>query len=143
MQAVKSTGTGPEHRVAQALRALGVVFTVYPKLPGSPDFLLPGLRAAMFVHGCFWHGHGCRIASPKTNRAYWRNKLLRNRHRDRRVHRELNRLGWTVLTVWECRVTRGVEMASILRVVSRAQRLDATGLRWRQRHGLVPHAGGR
>jgi DNA mismatch endonuclease (patch repair protein) len=134
MQAVKSTGTGPEHRAARALRGLGVVFRAFPKLPGSPDFLLPNLRAVMFVHGCFWHGHGCRNVSPRTNRTYWRNKLLRNRHRDRRVRRELNRLGWTVLIVWECRVARGIELASISRAIRRARRFDAAGSRWRQRH---------
>lgn len=133
MQAVKSRDTGPEYCVAEGLRVLGVAFRGYPKLPGSPDFLLRDLRTVMFVHGCFWHGHGCRKISPKTHRAYWREKITRNQRRDQRVRRALNRLGWTVLTIWECQIARGLETASISRAIGRAQRLDSVAYRWRRR----------
>lgn len=129
MQAVRSTDTGPEHLVSEGLRSLRVTFRGYPPLPGSPDFLLPDLRTVIFVHGCFWHGHGCRKISPKTHRAYWREKILRNQRRDQRVRRALNRLGWTVITIWECQIARGLETASISRAVGRAQRIDSVACR--------------
>jgi DNA mismatch endonuclease (patch repair protein) len=131
MRAVKSRGTTPERRAEAVLRAAGVRYRRQVNyLPGRPDFVLPDLRAALFVQGCFWHGHGCRSGIPRTNRAYWVSKLARNRRRDRRVRRILNRLGWTVVVLWECRIAAGEAAATaVRRAVARASASTATGLK--------------
>ena len=75
---------------------------------GHPDVVLPKYRTIVFVNGCFWHMHeGCdRCAMPKSNVEFWNAKLLRNRERDRRQHAELRSLGWRVIDVWECELSR-------------------------------------
>lgn len=73
-------------------------------LPGKPDLVFPSRHKVIFVHGCFWHGHeGCRLSrTPKTNADFWLAKLVANRERDARIITELDALGWTSLTVWQC-----------------------------------------
>ena len=71
------------------------------KLPGRPDFLFPTQRVAVFIDGDFWHGNPRKYRCPKTNSAYWRAKINRNRERDREVSRVLRKLGWKVLRFWE------------------------------------------
>lgn len=131
MRAVKDRDTSPERRVASILKEMGIRFRSQAgDLPGSPDFVLPRLRAALFVQGCFWHGHGCRSRTPHTHRAYWLAKLARNRRRDRRVRRSLNRLGWTVVVVWECQVqNHNRSVAAIARALARASAPTAVGRR--------------
>jgi len=124
MRAVRSRDTAPERRVASALKAIGIRFREQADdLPGNPDFVLPGLRAAVFVQGCFWHVHGCRSVTPRANRSYWKGKLASNARRDRRVRRALNRLGWSVVAVWECQLGPGVDVPTrtVLRAVLRAR----------------------
>ena len=76
-------------------------------LPGRPDFVWPKARVAVFVDGCFWHGHACgKNIVPKTNARAWDNKIRRNKNRDRRVTRFLRCEGWYVLRVWECDLKR-------------------------------------
>jgi len=85
---------------------MGYRFRLHRKdLPGTPDIVLPGRRAAIFVHGCFWHGHGCRIGQlPKSRLDYWLPKIEANRERDRRKGGALEAAGWRVLTVWQCEI---------------------------------------
>lgn len=72
-------------------------------LPGRPDFVFLDARVAVFIDGCFWHGHGCaRNLSPKTNASAWRQKIHSNRRRDRRTTRALRASGWSVIRIWEC-----------------------------------------
>jgi DNA mismatch endonuclease, patch repair protein len=107
MRAIKSKGTKPEVTVEFWLRSARFKPLLHEKtLPGSPDFVLPRIRTAIFVHGCFWHGHGCKRGGrlPATNRSYWLPKLAANKRRDASVKRKLRRLGWRVITVWECKV---------------------------------------
>src|SRR6266704_470940 len=119
MVAVRGRNTGPERRVASALKAMGIRFRRQAgDLPGNPDFVLPELRAALFVQGCFWHRHGCRSKTPSANRSYWTRKLASNVRRDRRVRRALNRLGWSVIAVWECQLGAGAHPP--IRVVGQA-----------------------
>lgn len=72
------------------------------KVFGKPDFLFPKLRVAVFVDGCFWHGHDCRNTKPKDREEYWRVKISRNRARDAVVNEHLTKLGYLVIRIWEC-----------------------------------------
>jgi DNA mismatch endonuclease (patch repair protein) len=82
-------------------------------VPGRPDIAYVGAKAAIFAHGCFWHGHECArgARAPKTNSDYWREKIARNRARDARALAELAALGWRALVVWECEIRTGDEDA--------------------------------
>lgn len=105
MRAVKRAHTKPEIIVRKALHALGLRFRLHRRdLPGSPDIVLPRLRTAVFVHGCFWHRHpGCRYATtPKSRQEYWLPKFEANVERDARKEAQLRELGWHVLVIWEC-----------------------------------------
>ncbi len=105
MRRVKARDTAPELTVRRALTALGARYRLHRKdLPGSPDIVLPGRRLALFVHGCFWHGHDCARGArvPRQNRDYWVAKVGRNTARDVRTRAELEALGWRVEIVWEC-----------------------------------------
>lgn len=104
MRAVRSKNTGPELLLRKKLFALGFRYRLYVKsLPGTPDMVFPRYHAAVFVNGCFWHRHGCRLASrPKKNEDFWKNKFDNNVVRDIRTRKALSLLGWRVATVWEC-----------------------------------------
>ncbi|TVQ54567.1 MAG: DNA mismatch endonuclease Vsr [Rhodobacteraceae bacterium] len=106
MRRVKARDTAPEMRVRRLLRALGHsgYRLHWGDAPGRPDIAFPGRRAAIFVHGCFWHGHACPrgARAPKANAAYWAAKIARNRARDVETEARLSAMGWRVFTVWEC-----------------------------------------
>lgn len=106
MARVKSRDTTPERLVRAALRRIGRPGYRLDRreLPGRPDIVYIGRKLAIFVHGCFWHGHGCPRGArvPKTNTAYWRAKIARNCARDAANAEALRALGWRVLTLWEC-----------------------------------------
>jgi DNA mismatch endonuclease (patch repair protein) len=76
------------------------------KLSGRPDFVFPKLRIALFADGCFWHGHHCRNVTPANNAEYWREKIKRNKTRDRAITRELRKQGWMVVRIWECEIKK-------------------------------------
>ena len=107
MQSVKTKGTGPEWAVRRALFAEGYRYRLHRRdLPGSPDIVFPSQKKALFVHGCFWHGHGCSKGKPsKSHTEYWGPKLEANRARDARNLQQLRSLGWDVLVVWQCDLT--------------------------------------
>jgi len=105
MRQVRAKDTKPEMIVRRAAHALGRRFRLHRKdLPGRPDLAFARDRRAIFVHGCFWHGHDCKrgARTPKTNRAYWEAKIARNMARDRDALASLAALGWETLVVWEC-----------------------------------------
>jgi DNA mismatch endonuclease (patch repair protein) len=105
MRRVKSTGTSPELKVRGVLTRMGLRYRLHRKdLPGKPDIVMAGRRLAIFVHGCFWHGHDCARGArvPKANRDYWLGKVGRNRERDGEHRAALEAEGWRVLTLWEC-----------------------------------------
>lgn len=105
MRRVKGRDTSPEMKVRRALRAAGIGYRLGGAgLPGRPDMVMKGRRVALFVHGCFWHGHDCRRGArqPKTNADYWTAKIGRNRRRDAEVQAALTLEGWRVLVLWEC-----------------------------------------
>lgn len=108
MRRVKSRDTTPELRVRKLLTRLGARYRLHRRdLPGAPDIALPGRRLAIFVNGCFWHGHDCRrgARTPKTNAHYWAAKIARNRTRDVANAERLDALGWRTLVVWECELS--------------------------------------
>ena len=104
MQSVKTRDTGPELAVRRLLFGLGYRYRVNAKnLPGRPDIVFPGRMKAIFVHGCFWHGHRCRKGrAPKSRLDYWKPKLTANKKRDATQLRALKNLGWSVLVIWQC-----------------------------------------
>lgn len=117
MRAVKSAGTGPERALRSALHAEGFRFRLHRKdLPGTPDIVFPATRLAVFVHGCFWHGHDCARGAriPKTNTEYWLAKIARNRARDAAAQQALEAQGWRVVVAWECAIKSG-EALSVVR----------------------------
>jgi DNA mismatch endonuclease (patch repair protein) len=104
MAAVGTAHTGPEWIVRRLLHANGYRYRLHAKaLPGKPDIVFPSRRKAIFVHGCFWHGHGCsKGRQPKSRLEYWGPKLEANKARDDRDVEELRARGWAVMTVWQC-----------------------------------------
>jgi len=105
MRRVRGRDTGPELAVRRILRAAGIGYRLGGGgLPGRPDLVMKGRRTAVFVHGCFWHGHDCPRGGrqPKANAAYWTAKIDRNRARDAAARAALETAGWRVVTVWEC-----------------------------------------
>jgi DNA mismatch endonuclease (patch repair protein) len=111
MRAIRSTNTKPELLVRKTLRALGFVgYRLHRRdLPGRPDIAFIGARKAIFVHGCFWHGHDCRegIRRPKSRQDYWHGKISSNQERDARNASHLRENDWDVLVVWDCEIKGG------------------------------------
>lgn len=106
MRRIRSCDTAPELAVRGALRQLGHVGYRLHRcdLPGRPDVVFAGRKKAIFVHGCFWHGHDCAegARTPKSNAGYWLSKIQRNRERDDENVLALESDGWSVLVLWEC-----------------------------------------
>jgi DNA mismatch endonuclease, patch repair protein len=107
MASIRSKGMKPELAVRKAAHRLGFRFRLHRKdLPGKPDLVFPKYRAAIFVHGCFWHQHAepkCLDGRPpKSNLGYWGPKLKRNLERDALAHAQLEAQGWRVMVIWEC-----------------------------------------
>jgi len=107
MARIKGRDTKPEMLVRSLIHRMGFRFQTHKRdLPGNPDIVLPRHGKAIFVHGCFWHGHSsCRRSKrPTTNKAFWSKKLDENIRRDKRFRRELHRMGWKTLVVWQCEI---------------------------------------
>ena len=122
MASVRSKNTKPELVVRKRLFSRGFRYRLHRSdLPGCPDLVLPKFAAVIFVHGCFWHQHGCpRSKLPATRRTWWKNKLQKNRARDERAGDKLIQDGWRVLVVWECSLKKPVaEQAQALEKLTR------------------------
>ena len=104
MSRVRGRDTRPEMIVRRGLHALGHRFRLHRRdLPGRPDLVMPAHRAALFVHGCFWHGHECPLFRlPSTRRDFWATKIAGNRTRDKAAVDDLRNEGWRTAIVWEC-----------------------------------------
>jgi len=104
MSRIRGKDTKPELVLRRGLHAMGLRYQLHRKdLPGRPDMVFPRYRAALLVHGCFWHGHDCPLFKlPATRREFWKAKIEGNRARDASVLAELAIAGWRVLIVWEC-----------------------------------------
>lgn len=107
MSHIRSRNTKPELKVRQWLWWHGYRYRLNVKsVPGKPDIVMRKYRTAIFVNGCFWHGHeDCdKFKMPQTNVDFWENKIRRNRERDRQNYQELHDNGWQVIVVWECQL---------------------------------------
>ena len=107
MSRIKGENTTPEIIVRKLLHSMGYRFRLHEsKLPGKPDIVLPRHEKIIFVHGCFWHGHGrcSRATLPSTNIDFWRKKISGNKLRDVKVRRELRYSGWKVSVIWQCQL---------------------------------------
>ena len=124
MARVKAADTRPEIAVRRLVHRLGYRFRLHRRdLPGTPDLVLPKYRAVIFVHGCFWHQHSCPRGQrqPASNQQYWGPKLAGNVARDASAASALERMGWRVLTIWECQVGAsdlGQQVDQFLRVTT-------------------------
>ena len=121
MAKVHSKNTKPEKLLRSLLFKQGFRFRICQKnLPGKPDIVLKKYKTVIFVHGCFWHGHeNCRNARiPKSNVEFWKNKISRNKERFEEVRALLTKLGWNIVVVWECELTKNQQDKTLQRVKS-------------------------
>jgi len=115
MSRVRSANTKPELAVRRLLYSMGYRYRLHPRsLPGNPDLVFFARQKAIFIHGCFWHQHGCRqYRMPRTRRDFWVSKLKRNKLRDGEVQRQLQERGWGSLVIWECQLKDMTKMKEI------------------------------
>lgn len=104
MGRIRGSNTKPELLLRLALHRLGYRYRLHRRdLPGRPDIVFPSRRRAIFVHGCFWHHHTCKIGHvPASRTEFWQQKFARNKQRDERNLQDLSGMGWEVLVIWEC-----------------------------------------
>ena len=117
MSHIRGKDTGPEWAVRRMVHALGFRYRLHVKgLPGKPDLVLRRHRKIIFVHGCFWHAHGCRMAQrpPATHTRFWKEKFAKNVQRDRQTLTQLWQAGWRVLVVWECETKNADQLRALL-----------------------------
>ncbi|MBU1695238.1 MAG: very short patch repair endonuclease [Verrucomicrobia bacterium] len=114
MSRILNADTKPEMIVRRLVHGMGYRYALHVKaLPGNPDLVFRPRSKVIFVHGCFWHQHRCRqYRMPKTKHLFWEPKLAKNKARDGRNQRELRRLGWRTLTIWECQLKTGTVLKS-------------------------------
>ena len=135
MAGIRGSNTKPERDLRTRLHRRGFRYRLHANIPGRPDFVLPKYKAAVFVHGCFWHGHNCHLYRlPTTRRDFWKKKIAGNRIRDRRRIRELGKLGWRCLTVWEC-AFRGRGQLGLDETVNETERWIFSGPHGRELRG--------
>lgn len=115
MRQIRGKDTAPELAIRKLCREIGFSgYRIHRKdLPGKPDLAWIGRKLAIFVHGCFWHGHDCAegIRKPHSNRDYWIPKIARNKQRDAENIADLKAAGWNVLVIWECEINRSMHLS--------------------------------
>jgi len=122
MQHIRSTGTTPERTIMLALKKRKIYFATYvSKIIGKPDIVFRRKKVVVFIDSDFWHGHSKRCIMPKSNIDYWKNKIERNRKRDKLVNRELKKQGWRVIRIWEYDIKHNPEksLRKILDVIDK------------------------
>lgn len=126
MSHIRSTNSKPEEIVRKYLFAEGFRYRKnVKKLPGCPDIVLPKYKTVIFVNGCFWHKHDCpRFVWPSSNQDYWMPKILRNVERDNQSRKELETLGWKVITVWECELKKNVLNEALGKLIAELKAID-------------------
>lgn len=129
MAGIRGKNTRPEIAIRRSLHAKGLRYRLHPRdVPGKPDMVFPRYRAAIFINGCFWHGHDCHLfRMPSTRPEFWTAKILRNHTRDGEVRRQLAKKSWRWLTIWECAI-RGKEALGLPAVTAAAAKWVRAGL---------------
>lgn len=103
MSKIKAKDTIPELKIRKLLYSKGYRYRIHYPLKGKPDIVFPKKKIAIFVNGCFWHGHGCKVDHiSRTNSSYWNSKIAKNKKRDIQINKFLKAVGWNVVTLWEC-----------------------------------------
>lgn len=132
MRAVQTKNGRYELLVRSALHRMGYRFRIHGRdLPGTPDIVLPKWKTVVFVHGCYWHRHGCsKTTTPKTNVKFWLRKFEANVSRDLSTSDQLRRMGWHVVVVWQCELGSLEKATTVLRQLmpSRESVRDPTDL---------------
>lgn len=123
MSSVRNKNTKPELVVRSILHRNGFRFRLHRKdLPGSPDIVLPKYKVAIFVHGCYWHGHDCiKGRRPASNRHFWNQKLDKNLMRDKKNYSVLRQAGWKIEVLWECEAPKAT-----VRLINKLRNAQAT-----------------
>lgn len=122
MKNIRSKNTTPELLVRKFLHKNGYRFRLHDKkLPGKPDIVLRKFNIVIFINGCFWHGHkNCIEAKkPKSNSKFWKTKIISNQQRDRKNIDSLTKLGWSVLTIWECQLQKDIMESTLSDIVNK------------------------
>lgn len=119
MEGIRGKNTKPELLIRKVLHARGFRYRLHGrKLRGKPDMSFPKYSAIIFVHGCFWHRHDCRLFKwPESNQTFWRDKITANATRDKKHYQDLTDCGWRILTVWECAL-KGKKNQEIRKVIN-------------------------
>ena len=120
MSKIGQKNTGPEIKLRRSLHSFGLRYRLHDrKLPGSPDIVLPRFKTVIFVHGCFWHRHGCKASTtPGTNIEFWQSKFEANVERDRKNTNALLDAGWRVVVVWECALRKKeADLESVSKII--------------------------
>ncbi|MBX3445829.1 MAG: DNA mismatch endonuclease Vsr [Parvibaculaceae bacterium] len=138
MSGIRGKNTRPELAIRHGLHALGFRYRLHVKgLPGKPDIVLPKWQAVIFVHGCFWHGHGCHLFKwPKSREDFWRQKIETNRRNDAKAIAALRAQGWRVLVIWECAL-KGHKRHDVEVVISSTERWIRSGQKNREIGGKI------
>ena len=116
MAAIRAKNTKPEIIVRKFLFSKGFRYRLYHKrLPGHPDLVMRKYRTCIFVNGCFWHGHdNCKaFKMPKTNTEFWKDKIERNKTRDKEGLMQLSKMGWHTIVVWECQLKPSIRLQTL------------------------------
>lgn len=122
MKNIRSKNTTPELIVRKFLYNRGYRYRLhYKKLPGKPDIVLRKFNTVIFINGCFWHGHkNCSEAKkPKSNSEFWKTKIVSNQQRDMKNIESLSKLGWRVLTIWECQLQKDLMESTLSDIVNK------------------------
>lgn len=122
MKNIRSKNTTPELIVRKFLYNRGYRYRLhYKKLPGKPDIVLRKFNTVIFINGCFWHGHkNCSEAKkPKSNSEFWETKIKSNQQRDKKNIESLSKLGWRVLTIWECQLQKDLMESTLSDIVNK------------------------
>ena len=130
MAGIRGKNTRPEIFVRKGLHALGFRYRLHVKdLPGKPDIVFPKYGAAIFVHGCFWHGHDCHLfCRPKSREEFWRAKIETNQKNDEKSLYAISEQGWRTLVIWECAIKGKIRLPSQETILRAAEWLRGTSV---------------